>query len=885
MAKSQWVDVTKPTKVKTTDNWVDVTKPIETKPVQQDNWVDIEDKKEPEKSGFGPRLTESAKSVVTGPMHMATDLPSMLKEAGSRFKNLGSLALHGKFGEAYDKLKEYNAEPDVNYLDRPIQFFGADVPQLKEDARQGKLGSVIGGTVVPALTMGLSAYHGIKGEEKVAGTSKPKLVNYAGQSLDPELPPQLKIGDIDNGNPSASISKSIASIPKSPVRFESKPQDLTESIKPIKIGPDSISVKEAKNLDRYDKPIYPIETKPKVTAQPARNTLDPDFHVVVQNWIKNDQALPLIGQKIRESFAGLKDVTDIPKFQAEMKAGQHPEVSKFFSDYYDKLKKAKVRFEAKDNYLPQIWEDDPKEVTAKLSGNKRLSISAPFTLESTFKNYSEGIKAGLTPKFTPVQLMEWYGKRAEKLINDKGTFDTLRKLGYIKRASVNLPEGWKTLDPNALPGALRINKKITTPNWAMNAEGAKIIENYLKNPEGVSSSVAKASGKMTAVSMSSGVPNVPLLTAHGTNIASRAFLEGGFKRLGQAINYGLRPDASAKFFNAHIDTAIEGAKKYGVTFGVENPNAQLSSIFEKNTGVRGLINKGVDIQHHYFEKPLFEKFIPTMKLISFDENMKNFRAKGMSEAEAGAAAAKITNNFYGGINRDLLYRNKGITNATRAVLFAPDWLETSKNLGVEIPKALGKAILQKGTPENMAYMKAAGRVAAAYTAASVLQKAMTGKYLHENPNGQQFNLNLGESNGKTRAVKLFGTAADFVRLPLQIMKDGIENKSLEKLPSTIAGKFSLPMQAAADVYNGEDYMGRPNIFKSKDNFGRPIPVGKRLGNTAAQGANLVLPQFGKNMVDYLHGDSGAEEAILGTLESPLVYSGKKKAKNMFDFRK
>ena len=609
---------------------------------------------------------------------------------------------------------------------------------------------------------------------------------------------------------------------------------------------------------------------------------NPAFKGIMDQMIKVRSAGDLIGKGIRNQFA---HVANIPKeklveFQSAMASGKHGDVRKFFDDLHSELRSKGIDVDHKENYLPQIWDNTAAEIK-KAVGDKTLSEKASFQLQSVFDDYKRGIDAGLKPKMSPVELMEWYGKRANKLIADYTALKGLKEAGYLVEEGKRTP-GMQAMDPNYG----------TFKDLYADPSVKKVIEGYLKSGEqqgGFISNVAKTTGKLANIALSSGVlPHVPLATYHGMNMAmpfsGRAFMEGGFKRNYQAVKYGIFPKKAAALLDKENPQMIQAAKEHGFKASVENaPGTQGSKFFE-NPGknpIKGAVNWFTDKQHHYFENDLFNKMIPATKWEAWKDNFAKFKKQGMSEADAGREATKITDTFFSGKNVDLMYNNKNFNTATRILTMAPDWLRSTVDMGINIPKSMIPLLKDYNSPASKAYRKAGYRVLGAYVTASMLQKMHTGKFLHENSVADQFNFDTGEkdSNGNPVSVKLFGSSADAFKIPLQAaMATAKDNGGLEFLEGAAENRASPLSQLGLNIIKGEDYKGEPNIFSTRDRYGREIPTKDRLANTFSQMVNMGPPQI-SSPYNLATGRMSPEEAFSRVAELPLKIGRKSKGSN------
>jgi len=619
---------------------------------------------------------------------------------------------------------------------------------------------------------------------------------------------------------------------------------------------------------------------------------NPELKAITDKMINIRNSSELIGKMIRDKFSDIKDYTtdQVVEFQEAMGRGEHPKVSEFFDEIYNDLESRGIELNRKDNYLPQIFKEKVPEITNAL-GNKKMSENAPFQLRSVVKDYAEGKAKGLTPEMTPIQLMEWYGKRANKLIADNIALKQLREGGFLvgkKKATPDMVEMDPTLG--------------TFKGWYAKPEVKGILENYLKSSEqatgGWLEKPLKYTEKAKNLALSSGLfPNIPLLTAHGLNIArpfgGRAWREGGLRGNLTAIKHGLFPERAAKELSSKSDLILEATQKYNYNPTVENPSSS-GKFFETETGKYGTgkakkaVNWLTEKQHKYWEDPLFNKMLPAIKWSVWERNFKNFVKKGASEAEAGKAATQISDHFMSGKNVDLLYNSRHFNNAARLFTLAPSWLRSSIDLGINIPKSFIPFLKDSKTPIGKAvrakYRAAGYRTLATYFAANFMQKAFTGKMMVENDPGDIFNMDLGEdvSGEKTRGLDWFGTSADDFTIPVKMMfalmsKDEKAKGLAEVAASSAEYKGSPLSQAIFNVVKRGNFKGEPNITATHDRYGNYIPFWERAENTLSQAINFGPPQI-SSLWNVGTGRMTVEEAIARVGELPLKY---KKKKDMF----
>lgn len=857
-----------------------------------------------------PEYADLAKPTEPAPVKTTEAEPGFFSRIGDQIggvvdtaKTVGKIAF-GIDSEANSvKLAQGLAKPFQDWYNEPgvitptvklgARLSGMDTDAISTDYNKGNY-AALAGDILPSV-----ALTGLTGAVK-AGLFKNVLAGSSDLAKAAEVAKPIKEVKtlpvkLKSGTSNVKAAFTALDQDKAPIDLTTGTPDLAVTDRypkpssPIQLGPDKVKPDFQSVADH-------LETKPDITIVGGKKFADsePIFNDLTQKWISDRAAAAPQGDKIAAQFkASLGDIKpeDLPKFQTELANGEHPDVSKFYDDWYSTLRENGINIEKKANYLPQWWEDKPEVVQEKLG--KRLNTSASFTKESIYDDYQAGIKAGLTPKFTPSELPAVYEKQARKLIANKTYFDKMREKSYITAYSKSTPDSYAVLDPNVLPGGF---DKSTT--WTAAPQVKSIIENYLSTPDNVMSAVADKAGKLGGMALSTGLVPTTAIGPHGLNIMRRAYMEGGTPRVASVFKTLVNPKAAVRNSLVDADTVIRGVKNGLVLHPedslnmakpfIDNPTKAIFA--DESNGMRAGINSvvkpiatginaGYNLSFKAFTKPLFSA-INTIKKEAYAGIESNLVKKGMSLDEAGKGAADAVNNFYSGTNYDLLYRNKNYQNTIKSLFLAPDWLESNAKLGMKTIGSVGKT-----DPISMIYQKAALRQAAMYTTANIINHASTGKWMFQNPSGREFDVAVGTtSDGKTRYIDPFGTASDFMRAPLTAITGGIKDKSAREAVKLITSKASVPASAGLEIYNGQDIQGDPNLFKSKDNFGNPIPVKTRTINTAAQGANLITPRIIHSGINLISGEQSLEEALANASGMPTRYSSQKKVKPMFNFK-
>jgi len=620
----------------------------------------------------------------------------------------------------------------------------------------------------------------------------------------------------------------------------------------------------------------------------------PEIKAITDRWIQLTNAAKVEGLKVRYDFkdrVGKFTKEQLPEFQRLMDEGQFDDVKTYFANKLQWLRAHGVTLDEKANYLPQLWDNPVDEVTAAFRldrtrnlpegtpGNKTLSNHAPFEFRSLIKDYKEGIEKGLTPKYSPLELMEWYEERANKLVADRDFLNELKKRKIIVPSNqrpkiVDPKKQWLDIDTNALRPLQQGGRSIA---WATDPRYKAVIENQLRNPTDNIARIANFTSGAKSISLSSGIP-MTSINSLGMMMAKRAAQEGGISRLGDALKFMVKPSWAEDLIVTKSDVMVDGAR-HGLTLGMTD-DIKLGRVFDDPKGKVGkLINKGVDLQHKWFEEPMFKKMIPALKIISWEDNVKKLMTSGMSEEVAKRKAADFVNDQYASINYDLLYRDKQFQNKMRVAVISPSLLESNFRIG----RRMAQSIVKPGTPENAIYKKMAARTLATYAAANVINIINTGEPMWNNPPGREFDIAWGRDGEKLRFYRLFGSESDMLKIPVNAVIEAFRgNGSLAGITQPIINKASPVTSLGIAAVKGENWRGEPNLFSrgGKDRFGREASATDRTLSTLDSLSSSFLPQVAQAGIGLAKGES-FEESIGGLAEAPFVYSKDKRKPSPF----
>lgn len=610
---------------------------------------------------------------------------------------------------------------------------------------------------------------------------------------------------------------------------------------------------------------------PKNPFNPAKGT---PYEEKFSQWVNNVRSSKVEGILRGKEFKDLDElgIEGIHAFQSGSRTGQLKKVGEYFDNKFRQLKKEGVPLNYRENYVPQIWADEPGKVNEVY---RRLGLKPGFTLDRVFENYANGISAGLTPKFKNIsELVQWYEQKANKAIYDRQFYEMGKELGWLKPKGKGGPD-WKDLDSNHFP-AVTIRKKgtseVRTMPMTAPPELHEMMTNYTAEPNKVMDWMANMSSLSKNFAMSAGVPGTAI-NAHGFNILART-IKGNPKQALKAGYYLINPRAAKRALDEALPTA-PWAVKQGLTLTTEG--YELGQGGSSNLVKEGPVQKFLKVQGKLFEDPLFQNMIPALKIKHFNDMVADLTKSGTQLDEAGKIASDFTNNLYGGINWEAMGRSRDLQNLARMVVLAPDWMETNVRMGA----GMAKTLLNPKSPQGRYYARAARNLIGSYIAANVVNYALNGRHMWENEPGHALDIDLGQSGEKERWLRPWGTGADYLRLPFDMASAALRTKQSGKwepdfgsASNIVKNRLSIPLSTGVNLLTKRDDFGRP--FLGRDDYGNMIPPGKQIGGTVSELGDLVAPPYVRSMTDYATGRANAEQAALGAIESPIRYSSRRK---------
>jgi hypothetical protein len=373
--------------------------------------------------------------------------------------------------------------------------------------------------------------------------------------------------------------------------------------------------------------------------------------------------------------------------------------------------------------------------------------------------------------------------------------------------------------------------------------------------------------------MSVGIPGTGI-SPHGISEIARAGLGSDFgKDTPKAIKYAIKPSEAVKSLErnkSQIERLTGGTK--------ENPTSGLLKISAiEGTGEvdpnASKVWKTVREAHRsMFEKPLFEKMIPALKVEKALELEAYYKRKGIKPEEALQRATKDANNLFGGLDTE--GRSTTTKQIAQVTLFAPDWLESQGR----IAKGAAEGLLNPKDPRGKMYRNIMLNYAA-LTGVKYAADLAIGSKRNEKDLGHSLDVKVGDTekneSGKTKSryVRPEGNAGDFIRFPIDVA-EAIQNDP-GKLPQIIESRMAPLARAVSHVVLNRDSFGNP--LYGKDKYGKPIDSSKAIGNLMTETIGNVTPAIVKSVLDYSKGKSSPEEIGMKAVGLPVSYVTEKES--------
>lgn len=560
------------------------------------------------------------------------------------------------------------------------------------------------------------------------------------------------------------------------------------------------------------------------------------------------------------------------EYQAGDRTGDYAKVEQIMNDLYQREQEAGITYGQQDNYLYQAWEDSDSIVRQKLG--EYVGSQPSFTQERFLENYQAGIDAGLTPKFkTMEELIRARVNASLRAIANKEYFADQLQNGVIAPVSeVSGDSNFAKLISS--PDKIMLGDKEVIGPFAAPKPLARVINNVTQPPSPLLEIPARIVSKSKNIILSSGVPNTGL-SFQGWNMNSKALQAGGMlnipKNQLKTGDFLLRPNKALEFTREHSADMIEFTTKSDFTSSTED--FTVSKIFDKESTdsiKRNLPDKVataiIDWQENTFEKPLFGKALPAIKLQYAMGMRDKLINQGMGRDEAIKIAGKSANDIFGGKNLEAIGRGQDFQNILRSFILAPDWTETHIGTGTGVIKG----VLNPKDKNYKPFRQLLGGIFGLIVLQNLAQKALTGEFSFQNKEKDKFNIRTGIylKDGTEFILRPFGNSLDWLRIPYEIVAGlfkGDPSPTFRALRNRLSPQASSILTLLTNVdYKGDSLYGR-------DRYGQMIPPEKAVYNITRELAGNYLPTFIESPLDAMLGEKSWAQAATEVLEIPARY--------------
>jgi hypothetical protein len=407
-------------------------------------------------------------------------------------------------------------------------------------------------------------------------------------------------------------------------------------------------------------------------------------------------------------------------------------------------------------------------------------------------------------------------------------------------------------------------------------EAKQKAQGILDRPQGLSRLIGELNHEFKALYLSSGVPGTNL-SSHGVTLAARHALstplsEGGvFKGAAEVLPMLFSQKITRNKLASFSEKEIEHAMRSGAIVDPAAFGGGKKEILGKIPGYKKLIQ----LQGELFEKPLFDEFAPTLKMMKFQSEFKRGLKGGIDPKKVGSIAAENATNLFGGYKS-----GTGLIN--KMIWLAPDYYKTH----FKTFQGMFKGVINPKDPQYSVYRHFAANLAAATTGLDLLNKHMSGKHIWENDPGYELSLNTGrkDSKGKDTYVNVLGGAADLPRLAFTTVNNALHKRNpLEDIDKFIVNRLSPIAQPLFRLVSNQDYKGQ-KYYGTKEfptrvkvpggktfSIREQLPLSHTAGMVGKDIANIALPGYTQGALDYINGTISPDEAKARALELPLRF--------------
>lgn len=477
-----------------------------------------------------------------------------------------------------------------------------------------------------------------------------------------------------------------------------------------------------------------------------------------------------------------------------------------------------------EDYMPQFWKESLQEAE-QLPTFKSALGGKGATKQKIYSSYQEGLQAGLTPRFThPAQILEQYVKNLERFKANVDFVNEMKSAGLLKTAKQ--AEKLAGYSPILAPGLTKPGASLYAP-----ADLAREI-NQVFSPQ-VQGSFEKGLSKLANLSkltqeigLSGGAPGSPV----------NAFA------LGQMVKNitAFSPTRSIKSFVLAFDK-----NKAGQYF-IENSNFikelqqeqvpittefKIENFIKQKAAKKLFGEKIAESWGKLMNDPTFSRLMPIDQIEFYKEIRFKAMQAGLPEDQSIKIASKAVKNFWG--LTDMVKEAKRTQvqkDVVSTLFFAPKFRESMVNFWVNNIKALKNPLALENI-NNTKYLIGATM---SLVGMNLAQKALTGKFMFENPDGKETTL-LIPAGDTTIGIPF---APSVGTLPRMVGSIGSKLGKADFKGALLEGRntLSMALKPVVDIMANKDYFGR-DIVKETDTPAEKLKKQKDFLIKSAPGLN------------------------------------------------
>jgi len=512
-----------------------------------------------------------------------------------------------------------------------------------------------------------------------------------------------------------------------------------------------------------------------------------------------------------------------------------------------------------DNYMNHVWKESWGEIATKVRG---AGARPYFTKERVIPSLEEGMKLGLTPRFThPAQFAAHYKEALGKAVANKKLVDSLVKSDQLVPSS-DAPLDWQPINAPLFPKVTKIidGKKQIISDYKAPPNVAEAINSIFEYGSGQHSGLedlvaitANISKRLQEVSLTGGVGPANAFT-YGQVIKE---ITSGRVKSPVASFLRAWSNNSSKQFLAEKQPVIRMMNEEGVPV---YHSGDYKRMFKNLAESRTLKQKLGDLWDKAFNEATFRRFMPMLEINFFEDTYNNALKNGLSEVEARKLAGEATKDFYG--ITDNFSRSKFVEDTLSTGVFAPTFRESMVNFWINNVKALlPKNLGDKAYNTNRKFL--VGTVLT-YVFFNAANKALTGHSMHENKGGKELSVEIPVGDDRSIYVPMLPSVGTLPRRAGEMtgaLLEGDVATATQKAGSLASSSISLGSQLATN----RTFYGAP-IYQRDD------PALTKIAKLGGYGLEQASPSYIGEPIAYLQGRKTPVETALGIMEAPAYPS-------------